>query len=144
MRGQDDGAGALHLLDQLPDLLPHLWVQSGRWLVEENDARVSDGCDGEAQPSPHSAAEAFHLVLALSTKAHHFQQFLDLLWPFVFRNSLQSGKHLQVLLCSDFVPEDVELRAKADVLSYLIDVANAFSIDDDLCLLIIVRIENAS
>lgn len=143
MRGQDDGTSALHLLNQLPDLLPHLWVQASGWLVEENDARVTDGCNGETQSSSHSATETFHFVLALSAEADHFQQFLDLLRPLVVWDSLQSCEHLQVLLCSNFVPKDIELRTQTDVFPYLVDVADALSIDDDLSFLVVIRIEDA-
>lgn len=73
MRCQDDGTGALHLLDQFPDLLSHLRIQASGWLIEENDARVTNGCYGKTQSSSHSAAEAFHFILALSAKTYHFQ-----------------------------------------------------------------------
>lgn len=143
VRGEDDRAGALHLLDQLPHLLPHFRVQAGGRLVQENDARVADGCDCQAQPPSHSTAEAFHLVLALSAKPDHLQQFLDLLRPLKQRDALEPGKHLQVLLCRDFVPEDVELRAQTDMLAYFVNVADALPVDDDLGLLVVIGIEDA-
>lgn len=48
-----------------------------------------------------------------------------------------------MLLCSDFIPKDIELRTQANVFPYLIDVADALSIDDDLSFLIVIRIEDA-
>lgn len=132
VRGQDDRFAHFQLLNQLPHLLPHFRVQASGGLIEQDDFGVSDGCDGETESAFHAAAEAAHPVLLLGQQAHKLQHFIDFLADLLLGDALEPGEHVEVLLCRQLAPQDIELRTHPNVLPYLVYVSNRVPVDDYL------------
>ena len=69
-RQQNGAAGALELLDQIPELAPRLRVEAGRRLVEEQQVGVADERAGQREPLLLSARQRRHTRVALLLELH--------------------------------------------------------------------------
>lgn len=59
-------------------------------------------------------------------------------------NALKTGEKIEMLLCSELVPENVKLGTKSDMFSNLVNVVNILSVDDDLSVIKNIRIQDTS
>ena len=49
-----------------------------------------------------------------------------------------------MLLGSELIPENVELRTQSDMFANLVDIVNVLSVNDDLSVIENIRIQNTS
>jgi hypothetical protein len=105
-------------------------VATSTYLVEEDDALVSERRDNHGQPAPHAAREGAGGPLE-AVEAHLLEQALALRAHSRARHALEVPVKEQVLARREVGPDDVVLRANADLVADgRSRVAQTRSVDD--------------
>ena len=76
--------------------------------------------------------------MSLFFESDKLEQLLNGLFDFLFGNSFEGGKEIEMLIGSEFLPENIELSAQAYEFSNLVDLVDAVPVDDDLSLLALI------
>ena len=73
----DDGATLLEGPDQLPDVLAGFHVETGGWLVQDEELGFGDDGHGEGQLALHASGELFYDFVLMLCKHHCVDGFRD-------------------------------------------------------------------
>src|SRR5487761_1072934 len=100
MGGHEDGEvlAPAKLMKVCPDMLPRLWIEPQRRLVEEQDPRVMQEPASDLEPALHATRERAHASFPAVPQLHHREQFTHARFSDGGRNSVRIAVKAQVLL----------------------------------------------
>lgn len=129
---QDNRLSLFELLYEFPNLLPHLWVQTGCRLIKKDNFRITDSCNGKTESSLHASAEICNFIFFVLSQVDKSKSLIDPFIDFFLFDAFESAKHDEMFFCCQFFPKDVKLRAYSYVFSDLIYVRYRIVIYDYL------------
>ena len=109
-REQHRAAGGTELPDDLPELAPRLWIETGRRLIEEQQVRLADERTGNRQPLLLSARQCDDARPPFFFELDERQHLVDRV-----RVTVERAEHGECLLDGELVGElrFLELNAQA-------------------------------
>ena len=109
-REQHRAAGGTELPDDLPELAPRLWIETGRRLIEEQQVRLADERTGNRQPLLLSARQCDDARAPFFFELDERQHFVDCV-----RAPIKRAEYGECLLNGELVGElrFLELNAQA-------------------------------
>src|SRR5262249_1188306 len=114
---------AAERVDQRPELLPHLRVETDRWLVHEHKLRPVHERAGDQEPPPHPAGKLVDAGVPPVDEPRHLERPLDRLLPVRAVDPVEVREDQQVLLDGERDIEVVELRHHAALRAGLLRVS---------------------
>ncbi len=111
-RHEDRAAGCPPLLEQPANHSRHLWIESRRRLVEEQDRRIVQERAGQRDPLPQAFRQFGGARRCAIGQLEHLERAIDRLLG--VRKTVETGVDAQVLANSEPIPETRGLGEKPD------------------------------
>ena len=102
-------------VDERPELLANLRVETDRGLVEQHEPGSVDERAGDQQPAAHPAGELVDPRVAPVDELRHHERALDRVLPLAAADPVEVREDEQVLLDGERGVEVVELRRRPHI-----------------------------
>ena len=129
---QDNWFTFLHLLYEMPDLLFNLRIKTCSWLIKKNYLRTTYSSNSETQSSLHSSTESTNFIFLFWQKIDKAKNIINFLLNFIFTDTFEPSKHIEMFLGSQLIPKNIKLWANSNMFPDLIYIVNRSIVNDDL------------